>query len=108
MCSAPTSRHSPFLTRLRDLTRSLLAGLGSWKQKQGLWKAEQAKKDKEASKEAQVEKKEEQGEQPEGEEKKEEPADEKKDEPMISVNDFDFDVFGVANVNDIGTGEPLC
>jgi len=82
--------------------------LGSWKQKQGLWKAEQAKKDKEASKEAPVEKKEEQGEQPEGEEKKEEPAEEKKDEPMISVNDFDFDVFGVANVNDIGTGEPLC
>lgn len=84
--------------------------LGSWKQKQGLWKAELAKKDK-----AQVEKKEEApaeapAEGAEGEEKKEEPpaAEEKKDEPMIHVNDFDLDVFGVANVNDIGTGEPLC
>jgi len=45
------------------------------------------------------------GEVKEGEETKEE---EKKDVPMISVSDIDLDIFGLDNVNDIGTGEPLC
>jgi len=96
-------------TRVEDITPSewfvkqnaaWTQQLTTWKSKVQQWKAEQLKKDKAVMKVGEVK---------EGEETKEEvKEEEKKDVPMISVSDADLDIFGLENVNDIGTGEPLC
>lgn len=79
--------------------------LSTWRQRQSIWKAGSAKKEK-----AQEEPEPEVPEVPVSEATVEEvkPA-EPKDEPMTTgVADEDFDVFGVADVLDVGNGEPLC
>eukprot|EP00442_Polarella_glacialis_P001634 CAMPEP_0115120122 /NCGR_PEP_ID=MMETSP0227-20121206/45498_1 /TAXON_ID=89957 /ORGANISM="Polarella glacialis, Strain CCMP 1383" /LENGTH=934 /DNA_ID=CAMNT_0002521721 /DNA_START=70 /DNA_END=2874 /DNA_ORIENTATION=+ len=88
--------------------------LQKWQNKLLSWKASVAKKDSssaEAEKKESVEAPAEGAEGAEGEEKKpEEPkkAEEpKKDVQMASDNDDDLDVFGVADICDIGDGEPL-
>jgi len=99
-------------TRVEDITPSewfvkqnaaWTQQLTAWKSKVQQWKADKLKKDK--AKEAGALKV---GEVKDGEETKEEAKEEEKDVPMISVSDIDLDIFGLDNVNDIGTGEPLC
>jgi len=77
--------------------------LSDWKQKQQQWK-DPAKKKALLAKRKEAKKKGAEATQAEGEEEGEEPAEEEEDEPIVAA---DIDVFGVEDVTDIGSGEPL-